>query len=90
MVPSSACDGDEYGDDGVPSSVTWYWPLPSEFDNQMLLSRLKTRLSAAAGQAVARSRDAQKATTTGASLMCGPFRGGTAIAPAQAHRNIWH
>jgi hypothetical protein len=39
---------------------------------------------------VARSRDAQKATTTGASLMCGPFRGGTAIAPAQAHRNIWH
>ena len=24
IVPSSACDGDSYGDPAVPSSVTWY------------------------------------------------------------------
>src|SRR3954454_3979086 len=72
IVPLSAWDGDEYGDDGVPSRVTWYWPGPSAFDSQMLLSRLKTRLSAAAGPAARRSI-AQQATTTGASLIAGPL-----------------
>ena len=36
IVPSSACEGEEYGEPVVPSSVTWYWPDPSALASQTL------------------------------------------------------
>jgi hypothetical protein len=65
IVPSSACDGDVCGFSAVPSVVTWYWPLPSGFESQTLLSRTNTIESAlaAAGSAASASPAASAART---------------------------